>query len=369
MLGINGMEDFYATSAVTENLHSFFTTLRDFQVLNLHSCILNRGHGLECILKSIPNFSRLEALRLEGWQMDRITVEALVDSLRLQYTKSIKYLSLRSNLFIGEDSFAVATECLQHIPHLETLNISYCSLGDDAVVLLIERLQLHPKMTRVHLGGNFCHSQRSVDAISNWIQHPSCNLQDLNLRSLWVGFTEEGLVQRFVDLVPLFQALSENGSICNLSLSENYLEDKEVLQLSKALLSRQKQDLRCLDVGDNPFEQKGAECLIDLVSNTRSLHHIRFENHYMQFQSGEFIKLLVEFNYYDKVLVDKSAHIPLSLWPKALAKVQEQQNQEENALGESRVPNHLFRLLRSSTGPFGHELSLQIALHSSKSPI
>ncbi|KAL3903737.1 MAG: hypothetical protein SGILL_010333 [Bacillariaceae sp.] len=366
MMGINGLGDFYSAPAMTESLYSFFVALRAFRVLNLHSCTLNRGHGLECILKAIPYLSKLKVLRLEGWQMDRISVNTLLESLQFQRSQTIRYLSLRSNLFLGEGSFAALAGNLKKVPQLSVLNVSYCSLCDNDVISLVEALKVHPSVDRVHLGGNSCHSERSVEALSNWIKQPTCRLRDINLRSLWVGFTEEGLYQRFVDLMPLFEALAENRSICNLSLSENYLEDQEILKLSHALQSRQTEKLQSLDVGDNPFKQTGAEDLLNLVKNVPTLCRIRFENHFMHYCVAELVKVLAEANHYDKVLINKPVHVALPSWPNALAKIQKQQLKEETSLDSSRATTHLFRLLRSPTGPFGHELSVRIAMQSSE---
>jgi Ran GTPase-activating protein (RanGAP) involved in mRNA processing and transport len=363
---INGVSDLYSSPNDTlENLFSFFFALHNFQVLNLHSCTWNRGHGLECILKAVPYYEKLSVLRLEGWQLDRVSVTALMESLHCHHWQSISCLSLRSCRFVGDGTFFHIVNGLQHVKGLTTLNVSYCNLGDNDIIPLVAALKDHHKITKVHLGGNFCRSPESVQAIATWIGHPSCQLEDINLRSLWAGFTEEGLLQRLVDMNPVFQALSENRSICRLSLPENYMSDDDMAKLTASLLSPSKKELQFLDVGDNPFNEKGATLLVNLVQRTCSIRAIRFENHFIQYRCSELVKLLVEFNHYHQTLIDKSVKVSLPLWPHALAKVQRLQlDGGLDPLTQQRAASHLFRLLRSATGPHGHELSLQIALHS-----
>lgn len=185
---------------------------------------------------------------------------------------------------------------------------------------------------------------------------------DLNLRSLFVGFTEEGLLQRFVDVKPIFDGVQHNRSLQRLNLSENLLEDGEIELLSNALLQRQV-GLRVLDVGDNPFEEHGASKLVRLLRGHRSIHNIRFENHFIDYKRSDLVKLLAEFNHYDHRLLRKDVDIALALWPLAFAKVQKHQERGDDATSEARTTNHMFRFLRSATGPFGHELSLRIAMN------
>ncbi|KAG7343041.1 hypothetical protein IV203_020986 [Nitzschia inconspicua] len=367
MIGINGLGDLYTSpNATTESLFTLFMALQNFQILNLYSSTLNRGHGLECILKAIPYYEKLKVLRLEGWQMDRVTATALIESLRYQHRKTISYLSIRSCRFLGEGTFLHVVDGLRQINQLRTLNVSYCNLADNEIISFVLALEQHPKMTNVHLGGNCCYSQESVQTIASWIRRPSCRLSDLNLRSLWVGFSEEGLLQRLVDLEPLFNAISENESICHLSLPENYLEDDEIVKLTSSLSARSQKNLRFLDVGDNPFEEKGAMLLADLVQRFCSIQAIRFENHFMHYQCSELVKLLAEFNGFRHWLLDERVNISLSVWPYALEKVQQRKDNDDgdNHPTQQRAANHLFRMLRSATGPYGHELSIQIAIHN-----
>jgi Leucine Rich repeat len=362
MIGINGIGDLYIRPASDENLYSLFLSMSKVKVLNLHSCTSSRGHGLEIILKAIPYFDRLKELRLEGWQMDRVSVAALVESLQFQHKKSVSLLSMRSCLFLGEGAFLEITNGLQNIPQLETLSMSYCNLGDNDIIPLVDSMKIHPSIDRVHLGGNFCRSQDSVSSIAEWIKDPSCNLLDLNVRALWIGFSEEGLVQRYVDLEPLFDALSFNTSLRHLTISENYMEDEDIHQLANALLTSPCRALTFLDVGDNPFKEAGATSLLEVARGVRTLRFIRFENRFAQYHCADLLKLLAEFNRYDSLLLDKSVLIPMALWPFALSQVKAQET-EDSMQDEKRSSNLLYWLLQSSTGPFGQHLSIRIALH------
>lgn len=362
MVGINGTGDLYSSPSSAEYLYSFFLSLTKVKVLNLRSCTSCRGHGLEIILKTIPYFDELKELRLEGWQMDRVSVVALVESLKFQHTKSVLLLSMRSCLFLGEETFHEFTSGVCSIPQLETLNLSHCNLGDNEIIPLVDSMKRHPSIRHVHLGGNFCRSQDSVLCIAAWINDSSCNLYDLNVRSLWIGFSEEGLVQRYVNLEPVFDAISKNESLRCLSISANYLEDKDVQQLTLALLASPNKRLHTLDIRDNPFEESGADSLFEIVCGVRSLHAIQFENHFFQYRCTDLLKLHAEFNLYDTLLVDKAVDIPIPLWPRAFSRVQEQEtaNSKPNI---NRTTNVLYRLLQSPSGPFGDQLLLKLATH------
>lgn len=371
MMGINGIGDLYASpNATSENLFILFMALHHFAILNLRSCTLNRGHGLECILKAVPHFVRLQVLRLEGWQIDRVTVTALMESLRFQHRKTISYLSMRSCRFVGEGTFMHVVNGLVAVESLTTLNLSYCNLTDAEIIPLTNALQSHSMVTAVHLGGNCCRSQESVKTIAAWIRKPSCTLLDLNLRSLWIGFSEEGLLQRVVSLEPLFDAVSENQNISRLHLSENYLENRDISRLTASCLARSRNNLIFLDVADNPFGEKGAQQLMELVQNVSSIRKIRFENHFMDYRCAELVKLLAEFNQYHHSLLHKTINIGLPLWPHALAQLQLQNDDDDEYYpAQRRAANHLFRLLRASAGPHGHELSLQISTHKNQNKV
>jgi hypothetical protein len=366
MVGINGVGDFYSCpNATSEALFTLFMALQNFHVLNLHSSTWNRGHGLENILKAVPYFSKLKVLRLEGWQMDRVSVTTLMESLRFQHRKSVSCLSMRSCRFVGEGTFMHVVDGLQHVTNLKTMNVSYCNLDDSIIVPLANALQQHPSIINVHLGGNCCRSAESVQTIASWIRQPACQLLDLNLRSLWTGFSDEGLLQRFVDIAPIFDAISENQSIVRLSISENYLDNNDIAMLAHSLGTRPTENLRFLDVGDNPFGEKGARILLSLVQNLRSIQAIRFENHFMHYNCSELVKLLAEFNTFHPSLLDPTVNVSLALWPHALEKVQRKSDDEDDYHStQHRAANHLFRLLRSATGQHGHELGVRIAIHN-----
>jgi hypothetical protein len=363
MTGINGIEDLYADATAAEQyLYSFFLRLTTVKVLNLYSCISNRGHGLETILKAIPNFDQLKELRIEGWQMDGVSIRALAESLQFQHMKSISLLSLRSCLFLGEGAFNEMITAIHNVPNLEHVNVSYCNLGDNEIISLVNSLRAHPSINTVHLEGNFCGSQLSVSSIADWIKDPACNLHSLNTRGLWIGFSEEGLVQRYVNLMPIFDALSMNLNLRSFTISENYLEDNDVIQLAVALLESPDRKLTSLDVGDNPFQEAGARSLLEVVQTVRTLRFVRFENNFLQYSCADHLKLLAEFNRYDPLLLDNSAHIPMPLWSLALSRIQEQHSVNYFPDDTTRSMNILYRMLQSSTGPFGQQLLLRIAM-------
>jgi hypothetical protein len=147
-------------------------------------------------------------------------------------------------------------------------------------------------------------------------------------------------------------------------MSENYLGDNEIRLLVESILSgKSKGRLQYLDVGDNPFEESGAMALERLVRTVKTLRAIRFENHFMNYRCSDLVKLLAEFNHYDNLLLNNQVDISLSVWSHVFARIQEC-GTENNLPTDRTAPDHLFRMLRSSTGPYGHELSLRIALYN-----
>jgi hypothetical protein len=197
-----------------------------------------------------------------------------------------------------------------------------------------------------------------VTAIAEWIQDTYCQLTNLNLRALWIGFTDDGLLQRPVSLAPLFEALMANTSLTNLTLSENYLEDEDMIKLNSALLTRPSKILNHLDVADNPFGEAGAKDLEKLLRQLKSVVSVHFENDiWAPYQCAEALKFRAQINLVEQKLRVNSAVQPeMHLWPRAFAKVQENFDS-----GKSII----FYLLRSTMGPHGKELSMQIATHHS----
>lgn len=356
--GINGFNDFYTKPTSLESLSDLLLALRTVEVLNLHSCTLNRGHGLEAILNTIPSLSHLKELRLQGWQMDRVSVSTLVKNLMRQRSKAATLLSLRSCCFLGDDTFSELVRGLSCVPQLKTLNLSYCNLGDGDIIPLVRSIQHHPSLRCLHIGGNRCVSTESVRVIAEWISNESCQLLDLNLRALWIGISEDGLVQRIVDLSKLYAALAANQSLQRLTLSENYIESPD-LEILEATFSRGCK-LSFIDVADNPFDEGGAKALLRLARLSTSLESIRFENHFIKYECTDAIKTQVRFNFFDRRLVTAPVDIPMGLWPFALSRAQESCG--EMPFFEDGTPDTVFRLLLSRTGRYGLMLSHRIAM-------
>eukprot|EP00536_Pseudo-nitzschia_multiseries_P014682 jgi/Psemu1/39763/gm1.39763_g len=423
MVGINEFgDDFYSPRAsFEEEIRFLFDALKNsIQVLNLHSCNLRRGHGLEMMLAGLSSFANLKTLRLHGWQIDRVSASTLIRSLeerRQQQqqqqqnentgtttTTTLRTLSLRSCRFLAENAFSEVVRGLNNsnsnsnstIEGLHTLEVSSCDLGDNEIIALIESIQAHqPGIETVNLERNRCRTQSSVSVIADWIdesgsasagasKHKSCsNLKSLNVRGLWTGFSEEGLEQRFVDPAPLLTAVARNPGLRELVLSENYLGNDEIKHLAKSLLSKRdgggnsdgtntSSCLRTLDVGANPFDETGANTLLGLVRELETLHTVRFENSFRHYRCAERIKIQSETNYFHTVLGGTNLTLPLALWPHAFARIQkgaqtQQQTRKRiiSAWGEcavaERSADHIYRLLRATTGSYGKQLSYRIA--------
>jgi hypothetical protein len=355
--GINSLDHraFYNhRSTCLNTLCDLFSALVSFQVINLHSCsVQHRGHGLEDIFKALPQ--ELKDLRLHGWQMDLISMQSLVQSLAEH--QSIKLLSLKSCLFLGEETFETLVECISNsMPNLHTVNLSYCSLRDNDIMHLVEKLFAQNQIQNLHLGGNHCTALDSVMLISNWLSSELCSLIDLNLRALWVGFSEEGLMQRFVSFEHLWQSLQVNSSLECLGLSENCLETSDIKALCHVLIGHP--TLLHLDVGDNPFSEGGAIFLQDKLASR--MESIRFENQYIDYKCAPILQFQPRLNYANKRLFNSGSEIPLKVWPRALLRIQ----QEFKGLlspGIDFSPDIIFLMLHRTSGQFGHSLSYRIA--------
>eukprot|EP00980_Cylindrotheca_fusiformis_P028961 scaffold22680_cov107-Cylindrotheca_fusiformis.AAC.30 len=358
--GVNSINDFYSKPTSLESLCSLFIALRGVKVLNLYSCSSqHRGHGLEDIMKTIPYLNDLTDLRFHGWQMDRVSTSSLVECIQEQEPQSIRLLSLRSCCFLGEDTFQELVDGLASLEPLTTVNLSYCSLTDRDITYLVDKLKNHPSLECLHIGGNDCISQDSAEAIAGWLSDESCKLKDLNLRALWTGFSEEGLVQRFVDLTNLFHSISGNRTLQSLTLSECSLGSMDLESLCSAL--KQHLHLVFLDIGDNPFSESGAKALLELIRDGSCIESVRFENHFLSYRCAGSVKLFARWNYLSRRIVDNCSTLPLSLWPKVFERLQSDCKGRYDSTDFS--PDSIFRLLNTSSCEFGHHLSYRIANH------
>lgn len=361
MTGINEVGNLFSPLAFSKELKYLFQGLKDVRTITLQSSPTNIGHGLELMLDEIPSFSNLKELRLQGWQIDRISADTLVKSLRSQTRKSIHHLSMKSCRFLGESTFDIFCDGLKWMNNLRSLDLSYCNLEDTETISLIETIKVHPSIDCIDLERNCCRSQTSVDAISNWIRENDCKLRSLNVGALWTGFSDDGLLVRFVDLIPFFSALCQNLSLCELNVSESYLDNEEIRKLTESLSSRQKsRKLISLHVGVNPFDEVGAATLIRFVKDLKTVQSITFENPFIKYECAQSMKLQAEENYFN-AFVGKSVDIPLSLWPKIFVRVQKGKQPRKSGHVSEFSADHIYRSLRAGSGSYGKQLSLRIA--------
>lgn len=356
--GVNEMGDFFASPIAMEDFGPVFEALRNVKSLNIYSCFLNRGHGLEGILKRIQNMPQLSELRLRGWQIDRKAMQELLNSLQTRKGNTFKLLSLRSCYFAGNDTFEGLVDGLKDVCHLQTLNLSYCELGDREVSYLASALGAFSLLQCLHIGGNECMSMNSVDKLASWIRCTK-TLRDLNVRGLWIGFSH-GQVQRLVDLSSFFDSLRENSSLRVLTLSENYLTSIDLKKLAAALEGNP--TLKALDLSHNHFEEEGANALLQIVQRCPSLEVVRFENHLCRYRCNDEIKMHAHFNWVNHRLLQPKDIIP-AIWSNALARVQEKCDERHHA--KDCLPDVLFRLLGSPSGKSGTPLVVHAAMSMS----
>ena len=366
MTGINEVGNLYSPLAFSKELKVLFQGLKDMRILTLQSSPTNTGHGLELMLEEIPSFSNLEELRLHGWQIDRISGSTLVKSLECQTKKSIRLLSMKSCRFLGETTFDIFCRGLEGMKSLNTLDLSYSNLRDTEIIRLIESTKIHPSIECVDLERNCCQDQSSLHIIADWISEGNCNLRALNVGALWTGFSDDGLLVRFVDPMPLFSALCHNSSLSELNVSGSFLDNKDIQKLTESLSSRRRcRKLTSLNVGINPFDQNGAATLLRFVRDLRTVQHIKFENPFIKYECAKLIKIQAEANYFN-AFVGKSVDIPLSVWPNIFARVQKGKKPRTSGHVSEFSADNIYRSLRAGSGSYGKQLCLRIATQNSK---
>lgn len=363
MQGINGMSDYYFRPAPLEDFMPLFLALKSVQTLTLYSCAWFRGHGLDAILKLLPTYTNLRELRLQGWQLDRVSIAALVDGCTQHQSRTITLLSLRSCAFLGEGTFDQLLNLLLSEHQLKTLNLSYCNLNDSQIVPLFRKLKHHRSLECLHIGGNKCVTRSSVLSVADLISDDSCLIKDLNLRALWASYSEEGLLRRMVDLSPLFKALGKNLSLRQLSLSENCIDTHDISQLA---ITVPRTAMRHLDLGDNPFTEKGASLLFKMVQSCTQLESLRFENHYMTYSCAGAIRAAILINHYTCRIPKDSKAIPLSLWGDILSRIG--QSSSHPHCTDNVAPSLVYHFLQATAGDSGLPLSMQFAPHRKEAP-
>ena len=356
--GINDLGDFYSQTKPLDYFAILFQALKNVKTLNIYSCVINRGHGLETLLEQIPYMTNLQELRIQGSEIDRISVEALIRGLQDHETKTLRLLSLRSCCFAGQDTFRTLVDgIVPSIQQLQILNVSFCNLQEEDILYLIETMKGHPTLHSLHIGGNHCTTQQSVEMISEWIR-TTTTLQDLNLRSLWIGFYE-GLVQRPVNLSSLFHAIQVNTTLQRIVLSENCLLGDDIKNLGIAL--KNNTTLSFLDVSHNDLSEAGAQELVHILTCCPTLQQIKFENYFSNYKCSQQIKLRAHYNWIYTRMISKPYDVPLSIWSLVMVRIRELCDERYYSL--DCIPDMIFHILKAPTGEFGLPLGCRIAMN------
>jgi len=369
IIGMHGMLDWYSRPISAGELEPMFQAFQKVQCLHLYSCPWFRGHGLDFLCKVLPGYTHLQELQLQGWQWDRVAMDAWKLSLGNNPTiDQVRHLSLQSCIFQGDGVVEDMIECIStQFPKIQSLNMSCCGLSDDSIALLVQRFQarIPSSLQSLHLGGNKCIHYTSVEAISEWLNHKNCSLIDLNLNALWATYSEDhGLLQRPVGLKQLYDRLATNTSIKRLSLAGNILDNPDISQLLSSLTVRST-PLSDLDVGDNPFSsEEVARSLLEYISLHPRLHSLRFENPYLTYQAGPLIHFLIRFQWYLNRIRSAPSEPPLSLWPNILFIFANQKNHGTHGWTNPTTPQDLlYSFLQLTSGENGHTLLFRVAQH------
>jgi hypothetical protein len=125
--------------------------------------------------------------------------------------------------------------------------------------------------------------------------------------------------------------------------------------------------LRYLAVGDSPFNEDAAKSILQLVRGLQTVYNIKLENQFVKYNCTEQVKLHAKSNYYDRLMDGLSDDIPISLWSNIFVRIQQgtkmiKKSNNNSSSNDERSTSHIYRLLQTGTGLYGHQLSLRIAL-------
>ncbi|KAG7343448.1 hypothetical protein IV203_021393 [Nitzschia inconspicua] len=120
---------------------------------------------------------------------------------------------------------------------LQGLSVVECNFNDSTLVPLVEALLSRlddtssgnaVSLTRLSLAGNMA-GKGTIRAIANYLQHPKCRLQHLNLSRQ----TTPNMATLMLDdsLSPFLASLSKNQSLCSLGLTHLSLEGHHIATL------------------------------------------------------------------------------------------------------------------------------------------
>jgi Ran GTPase-activating protein (RanGAP) involved in mRNA processing and transport len=211
---------------------------RHFMDLEL---FLQKNATVETLTVSYHSFSEADARELASG---------------LHLAKNLERLCLSGSQNVARE-MPILVVGLQNNSSLESLDVGDCKLHDIVIADLIDGIHLHPKLEELNVSNNFC-GRIALERLSRWLRRPDCLLKSVDLK-----------MQRFrLNIVTdLSESLQHNTSLVNLVLSNTSLINEDVISLVDALVENK--TLKNLSISDN--RQVSDAALIHLASKLPKL--------------------------------------------------------------------------------------------------
>jgi hypothetical protein len=338
----NGLVDLCSSQFISEVLDE----LEHVEALNLIETTTDLGR----LAFQLSRYPRLHTLRFERPVNHLHRVVELTHAL--QQNSCLTRLSFSECTFFGTGNDMVQNHNgtlidlvtgISNIPQLVTLKLCRCQMDDATLSFVVHALKKHPSLAHLHLGGNACISNRSIQAVAKLLSSKRSKLVDLNLSSVWDEFyyeedpTDDG---ESLDFIPLFQALAKNTKLQKLYLAETPIKANAIAALADALkvnTSLTNIDLRGVDMS---FDAEAE--LVQIVASGRRVERLRIS------YCDRMCNFIPHLNWAGCQLLSQSLEIPLALWPLILSRVNLQTNNRVHE--EFDIPAVLYQMLRCPHG-------------------
>lgn len=210
-------------------------------------------------------------------------------SRSLPYCKGLITLSLAGSLSFEGIMGETLLRSLGSLVSLEILNLSECGIAVKEAIVLSKVLSLFKRLKMFVLQKNAikgsgcaaianglknCHSLSIVDVSFNWIddQGGIALLQCLS-RAVKVNLANNMLSSRFI--LELSQFLRDNGTIRELLLDHNLIEDQGGALLAYAISSSR---ISYLSITHNGLHKKSGKAFASLIAQSQHLTHLNLSN-------------------------------------------------------------------------------------------
>ena len=248
-----------------------------------------------------------------------------------------------------DGAFRCLLEGFSNNKTLRELALLSCGLSDEAMANILESLTSHPSLKTLRLFGNQCRSL-GIQGVVHLLSHPNCQLESLDLHHQRVSTATSGLP--IEQLLEGWHPRRRNTTLRRLVLSGNQLVDQDMRHLS--MLLRRLPFLEELDLDSNLIHNDGLRLFAESSISSSRLRALRMmQNPLTEAASLELLKLVqihpqlhsfapmalllrkstavgkkithfMDMNYAGRVLLQQRNHhnsIPLSVWPKVLARL------------------------------------------------